>query len=86
MQLLGFILLECGIQKMIKEPEKPFEKIQYVWTTDYTNVLIGDISIIIALMLLTIFWKEQRTLMLVGTALYSFFTVMWHFPPGLLTY
>tara|TARA_B100000686_G_C15963608_1_gene559304 strand:- start:103 stop:318 length:216 start_codon:yes stop_codon:yes gene_type:complete len=71
---------------MIKEPEKPFEKIQYVWTEDYTNVLIADISIIIFLLILCWRWKEQRTLMLVGTALYSFFTVMWHFPPGLLTY
>ena len=61
-------------------------KKELVWTTDYTNVLIADISIIIVLMLLTVFWKDQRILMLVGTALYSFFTVMWHFPPGLLTY
>ncbi len=67
---------------MNKEPEK----IEYVFTTDYTNVLIGDISIVIGLMLLTIFWKEQRILMLVGTLLYGLFATLWHFPPGLLNY
>ena len=71
---------------MIKEPEKPFEKIQYVWTEDYTNVLIGDISIVIGLMLLTIFWKEQRILMLVGTLLYGSFATLWPFPRGLISY
>ena len=61
-------------------------KKELVWTTDYTNVLIADISIIIVLMLLTVFWKDQRILMFVGLSIYSFFTVLWHFPPGLITY
>ena len=62
------------------------EKTELVRTIDYTNVLIGDISIIIGLVLLSWLWSEQRILMFVGASLYSFFTVMWHFPPELLTY
>ena len=61
-------------------------KTQLVWTVDYTNVLIADICIIIGLLLLSWFWREQRLLMFVGATLYSFFTVVWHYPPGLLTY
>jgi len=70
---------------MIEKTEKVFERTQYVFTTDYTNVLIADISIVISLLLLTLFWKEQRTLMLVGALLYGGFTALWHFPPGLMS-
>ena len=66
--------------------ENKTERITYVFTEDFTKVLYADIMIIIVLFLLTLFWKEQRITMMVGLGLYSFFTVMWHFPPGLLTY
>ncbi len=59
---------------------------ELVFTTDYSNVLIADISIVVVLLLLTIFWVEQRITMFVGFCLYGFFTVMWHYPPGLLSY
>ena len=62
------------------------EKTELVWTTDYTNVLIADISIIVFLILLSWLWREQRLLMFVGASLYSLFTVLWHYPPGILTY
>ena len=68
------------------EKEKVFEKTQYVFTTDYTNVLIADISITIGLLLLALFWKEQRLGIFVGAMIYGGFTTLWHFPPGLLTY
>ena len=61
-------------------------KEELVWTVDYTNVLIGDICIIIGLLILSWRWKEQRLLMFVGASLYSFFTVMWHWPPGIINY
>ena len=66
--------------------ENKTERITYVFTEDFTKVLYADIMIIIVLFLLTLFWKEQRITMMVGLGLYSFFTVMWPFPPGLLTY
>jgi hypothetical protein len=71
---------------MIEKTEKVFKKVEYVFTTDYTNVLIADISFIIVLLGLSFFWEEQRTLMFVGFSLYSLFSVLWHFPPGIMTY
>ena len=62
------------------------EKTELVRTIDYTNVLIADISIIVFLILLSWLWREQRLLMFVGASLYSLFTVLWHYPPGILTY
>ena len=62
------------------------EKTELVWTTDYTNVLIADISIIVFLILLSWLWQEQRLLMFVGASLYCLFTVLWHYPPGILSY
>ena len=62
------------------------EKTELVRTIDYTNVLIADISIIVFLILLPWLWREQRLLMFVGASLYSLFTVLWHYPPGILTY
>ncbi len=65
---------------------KPESKVEYIFTTDYTNVLIADATITGILLLLAIFWREQRITMFVGFCLYGFFTTMWHFPPGLLSY
>ena len=62
------------------------EKTELVWTTDYTNVLIADISIIVFLILLSWLWREQRLGLFVGAMIYGGFTALWHFPPGLLTY
>ena len=62
------------------------EKTEMVWTTDYTNVLIADISIVIFLILLSWLWREQRLGLFVGAMIYGGFTALWHFPPGLLTY
>ena len=61
-------------------------KTELVWTTDYTNVLIADISIIVFLILLSWLWREQRLGLFVGAMIYGGFTALWHFPPGLLTY
>ena len=62
------------------------EKTEMVWTTDYTNVLIADISIVVFLVLLSWLWREQRLGLFVGAMIYGGFTALWHFPPGLLTY
>ena len=62
------------------------EKTELVWTTDYTNVLIADISIIVFLILLSWLWREQRLGLFVGAMIYGGFTALWHFPPGLLSY
>ena len=62
------------------------EKTEMVWTTDYTNVLIADISIVIFLILLSWLWREQRLGLFVGAMIYGGFTALWHFPPGLITY
>jgi len=62
------------------------EKTEMVWTTDYTNVLIADISIVVFLILLSWLWREQRLGLFVGAMIYGGFTALWHFPPGLLTY
>ena len=64
---------------MIKKPE-------LVWTTDYTNVLIADTSIVVFLVILSWLWREQRLVVFVAAMLYAFFTVMWHYPPGLIKY
>ena len=50
-----------------------------VRTINYDNVLYADIAIVIALILLTIFWIEQRILLLVGAFLYGSFAALWHF-------
>ena len=62
------------------------EKTELVWTTDYTNVLIADISIIVFLILLSWGWEKQRLGLFVASMIYLFFTYMWHYPPGLLSY
>ena len=62
------------------------EKTELVWTTDYTNVLIADISIIVFLILLSWLWREQRLGLFVAAMIYGGFTALWHFPPGLMTY
>ena len=61
-------------------------KTELVWTINYDNVFYMDIAIVLGLLLLTLFWKEQRTLMLVGALLYGGFAALWHFPPGLMSY
>ncbi len=62
------------------------EKTEMVWTTDYTNVLIADISIVVFLILLSWLWREQRLGIFVGAMIYGGFTALWHFPPGIITY
>ena len=62
------------------------KKTELVKTVDYTNVLIADISIVIFFLLLTLFWREQRLGLFVGALIYGLFTVLWHFPPGLMSY
>ena len=45
-----------------------------------------DIATVCALLTVALFWKEQQILLIVGSFIYLFFTIVWHFPPGLLTY
>ena len=45
-----------------------------------------DVSIVCALLVAALFWKEQQILLIVGSFIYLFFVIVWHFPPGLLTY
>ena len=40
-----------------------------------------DIAIVIALLIVSLFWKEQRNVFLVGAGLYLFFTLFWHGKP-----
>jgi len=62
------------------------KKTEMVWTTDYTNVLIADISIVVFLILLSWLWREQRLGIFVGAMIYGGFTALWHFPPEVLSY
>ncbi len=57
-----------------------------VRTINYDNVLIADISIVIGLFILALFWKEQRLGIFVSAIIYGTFTALWHFPPGLMSY
>ena len=45
-----------------------------------------DISIVTILLLTALFWKEQQVILIVGSFIYLFFVIVWHFPPGLLVY
>jgi hypothetical protein len=45
-----------------------------------------DISAVCALLITSLFWKEQQTPLIVGSFVYLFFTIVWHFPPGIITY
>ena len=40
-----------------------------------------DIAIVIVFLAISIFWKEQRNVFLVGAGLYLFFTLFWHLYP-----
>ena len=40
-----------------------------------------DIAIVIALLIVSLFWKEQRNVFLVGAGLYLFFSLFWHLYP-----
>jgi len=62
------------------------KKTEMVWTTDYTNVLIADISIVVFLILLSWLWREQRLGIFVGAMIYGGFTALWHFLPEVLSY
>ena len=69
---------------MIEKTEKVFKKVEYVFTTDYTNVLIADISFIIIVLTLSLLWKEQQAALITGGMLYFVLTILWHFPPGIM--
>jgi hypothetical protein len=45
-----------------------------------------DIAIVCSFLAASLFWKEQQIPLIVGSFIYLFFTIVWHFPPGLLTY
>ena len=45
-----------------------------------------DISAVCVLLLVALFWKEQQITLIVGSFVYLFFTIVWHFPPGIITY
>jgi|TARA_B100000809_G_scaffold184767_1_gene182804 hypothetical protein len=45
-----------------------------------------DIASVCVLLLVALFWKEQQTPLIVGSFVYLFFTIVWHFPPGIITY
>lgn len=45
-----------------------------------------DIAVVCVLLMVSLFWKEQRLVLIVGSFVYLFFTIVWHFPPGLITY
>ena len=40
-----------------------------------------DIAIVIVLFIISLYWKEQRNIFLVGASLYLFFTLLWHLYP-----
>ena len=40
-----------------------------------------DIAIVIVFLSVALFWKEQRTVFLIGAGLYLFFSLFWHLYP-----
>jgi|TARA_B100000470_G_scaffold102108_1_gene78822 hypothetical protein len=40
-----------------------------------------DIAVVIVFLTISLFWKEQRNLFLIGAGLYLFFTLFWHMWP-----
>ena len=40
-----------------------------------------DISIVIAFLVVSLFWKEQRAILISAASLYLFFVLLWHLYP-----
>jgi len=53
-------------------------KEQLVKTVDYTNVMYADITIIIAVLLISLFWKEQRLFILGAGFIYTLAALGYH--------
>ena len=49
-------------------------------------VFSADIGVVCAFLLTSLFWKEQQIPLIVGSFIYLFFLIVWHFPPGIITY
>ena len=49
-------------------------------------MLNADIVAVCVLLILSLFWKEQQIILIVGSFVYLFFTIVWHFPPGIIVY
>jgi len=45
-----------------------------------------DFSFVTLMLIVSLFWKEQQIGLIVCSILYLTFTLLWHFPPGILTY
>ena len=45
-----------------------------------------DITAVCVLLMISLFWKEQQIPLIVGSFVYLFFTIAWHFPPGIIVY
>ena len=39
-----------------------------------------DIAVVILFLIISLFWKEQRLGLIVGSMIYLFFTLLWHIP------
>ena len=45
-----------------------------------------DIGVVCGFLMVSLFWKEQQIPLIISSFIYLFFTIVWHFPPGLITY
>ena len=52
------------------------------------KVFNADIIFVILLLCLFVIFRKfpERIIFIVGSMIYLFFTMLWHFPPGLLEY
>jgi len=53
---------------------------------EQVGIFTADLSFIIFMLTLSLLWKEQQLAIISGSMIYLIFTLMWHFPPGILTY
>ena len=50
------------------------------------RVFTADISFVIIVLTLSLLWKEQQAALITGAMIYLSFTLLWHFPPGIMNY
>lgn len=57
-------------------------------TYDYTNVMYADFAIVVLCLFIGLWIKDRatKTTVFVSGFMYLFFTLLWHFPPGLIEY
>ena len=53
---------------------------------EQVGVFMADLSFITLMLTLSLLWKEQQLALISGSMIYLTFTLLWHFPPGIISY